>query len=82
MTKPNKTAIRKAIGFYLNYDAQGYEETFWDINRLWGLDVAIEFLEDATGNSIGKCQEYENHSDAWVSNQIIAKAEHIRDGKH
>jgi hypothetical protein len=78
--RPNKTAIRKAIGYYLNYDAEGYEETFWDISKAWGLDQAIQFLEDVTGKSVGKAEEFENHSDAWVQNQIIARAEHIRDG--
>jgi hypothetical protein len=78
--RPNKTAIRKAVGYYLNYDAKGYEETFWDISKVWGLDQAIQFLEDATGQSVGKAEEFENHSDAWVSNQIMARAEHIRDG--
>jgi hypothetical protein len=75
--RPSKKAIRQAIGFYLNYDAEGYEETFWDISKLWGLDVAIEFLEDVTGLSVGKVEEYQNHSDSWVANQIIARAEHI-----
>jgi hypothetical protein len=77
--RPNKKAIRTSIGFYLNYNAEGFEETFWDINKLWGLDVAIEFLEGVTGNSVGKVVEYENHSDAWVSNQIVAKAEHLQE---
>jgi hypothetical protein len=79
--RPNRTAIRKAIGYYLNYDAKGYEETFWDISKLWGLDHAIQFLEDATGQSVGKAEEFERYSDLWVANQIIARAEHIRDGK-
>ena len=81
MKRPSNTAIRKSIGYYLNYDAQGYEQTFWDISKLWGLDQAIQFLEDATGHSVGKNQEYENYSDSWIANQIIARAEHIRDGK-
>jgi hypothetical protein len=79
--KPSKTAIRKAIGYYLNHNAEGYEETFWDISKLWGLDQAIQFLEDATGQNVGKAEEYENYSDSWIANQIIARAEHIRDGK-
>jgi hypothetical protein len=81
MTRPNNAAIRKSIGYYLNYDAKGYEQTFSDISKLWGLDQAIQFLEDVTGHSVGKSEQYENHSDDWVSNQIIARAEHIRDGK-
>ena len=81
MTTPNNAAIRKSIGYYLNHDAKGYERTFWDISKLWGLDQAIQFLEDATGNSVGKAEQYENHSDSWIANQIMARAEHIRDGK-
>ena len=79
--RPSKKVIRGAVGYYLNYNAEGYEETFWDISKLWGLDQAIQFLEDATGHSVGKAEQYENHSDDWVANQIIARAEHIRDGK-
>jgi hypothetical protein len=78
--RPNKAAIRKAVGYYLNYDAKGYEETFWDISKVWGLNHAIQFLEYVTGKSVGKIQQYENYSDNWIANQIIARAEHIRDG--